>query len=45
MRICPLGAKLLHVDESTYIWADVTKLIVTFCSYFNTPTNEKAFSG
>jgi hypothetical protein len=33
MLICPVGAKLLHVDRQT----DMAKLIVTFHSFMNVP--------
>jgi hypothetical protein len=35
MKICPVGAKLFHVDR----WTDVTKLIITLCNFVNMPNN------
>ena len=36
MNIRPVGAELFHEDGRT----DITKLIVAFCSFANTPKNE-----
>ena len=33
MSICPVGAKLFHVDRQ----ADMMKLTVTFCNFANVP--------
>jgi len=30
MKICPVGAELLHVDRQTDRCADITELIVAF---------------
>jgi hypothetical protein len=35
MKICPVGAKLFHVDGRT----DMMKLIAIFCNYVNMPKN------
>ena len=35
MNICPVGAELFHADIQT----DVTKLIVIFCTFVNTPND------
>jgi len=35
MNICPVGAKLLHVDRQK----DMTKLTVVFCKFVNAPKN------
>ena len=36
MKICPVGAKLFHVDRQT----DKTKLTVTFRNFANAPKND-----
>jgi hypothetical protein len=33
MKICPVGAKLLHVDG----WADMTKPVLAFCNFVEAP--------
>ena len=33
MKICPVGAELFHMNGL----ADMTKLIVAFCSFVNVP--------
>jgi hypothetical protein len=37
MKICQVGAKLLHADILANKWTDMTKLIVTFRNFANTP--------
>jgi len=41
MKIRLVGAKLFHVDKQTHRWIDrqtnMTKLIVAFCSFTNSP--------
>jgi hypothetical protein len=36
MKIWPLGAELLHVDE----WTDIAKLTIPFRNFANTPKNQ-----
>jgi hypothetical protein len=41
MKICMVGAKLLHADgqPKTYGWTDMMKIIVAFFIFLNTPKN------
>ena len=36
-----MGAELFHKDERTNKETDMTKIIVTFCSFANTPKTEE----
>jgi hypothetical protein len=42
MKIVPVAAELLHADERTGGQTDITKLIVTFRNFVNTPKNHAA---
>jgi len=37
MKIRPVGAELLHADRRSDERTDMTKLIVAFCNFANTP--------
>ena len=39
MKICPVGAQLLHADR----WTDTTKLTVALCNFANAPKNAPCF--
>jgi len=39
MKIVPVGNDLLHAEG----WTGMTKLIVAFCSFANTPEEETAY--
>ena len=40
MKTCPDGAQLFHTDGQTYRQTDMTKLIVAFLDFANTPKNQ-----
>ena len=40
MKICLVGAELLHADRPTEGQTDMTKLIVTFLNFVNVTKNE-----
>ena len=40
MKICPMGLELFHADRQTDRQTDVTKQIVAFRNFANTPKNE-----
>jgi hypothetical protein len=48
MEICPMGAKLFHVDRWMDGWTnthtDTMKLIVIFCNFANMPKNGNVYS-
>ena len=39
MKIRPVGDELFHADRQTDGETDMTKLIVAFCNFANTPEN------
>lgn len=43
MKICPVGAKLFHVDRWTDRHTDMMMLIVAFCIFVNMPNNNSGF--
>jgi hypothetical protein len=40
MKVNPVGAEVLHADGWTYRQAGMTKLIVTFQNFANSPKNQ-----
>jgi hypothetical protein len=43
MRVCPVEAKLFHVDRQTEGQTELTKPLVAFCNFINMPKNDWSY--